>query len=90
MILLLLLPLAAGAQKTMTLDEAIMVALENNYSLKINRNDQAMAENNVTLAPFLPTVTGQTSILPVLPLTGSCLTDWECLLPTAASRSCWP
>jgi len=58
MILLLLLPLAAGAQKTMTLDEAIMVALENNYSLKISRNDQAMAENNVTLAPFLPTVTG--------------------------------
>lgn len=58
MILVLLLPLAAEAQKTMTLDEAIMVALENNYSLKISRNDQAMAENNVTLAPFLPTVTG--------------------------------
>ncbi len=58
MILVLLLPMAAGAQKTMTLDEAIMVALENNYSLKISRNDQTMAENNVTLAPFLPTVTG--------------------------------
>lgn len=58
LIFVFLLPLAAGAQKTITLDEAIMVALENNYSLKISRNDQAMAENNVTLAPFLPSVTG--------------------------------
>jgi outer membrane protein TolC len=55
-LLLLLLPLTAGAQKLMTLDEAIMQALENNYSLKISRNDQAIAENNVTLAPFLPTL----------------------------------
>lgn len=53
---MLLLPLTAGAQKLLTLDEAIMEALENNYSLKISRNDQAMAENNVTLAPFLPTL----------------------------------
>jgi len=57
-ILLLLMSLAAGAQKTMTLDEAIMVALENNYSLKISRNDEAIAENNVTVAPFLPTIIG--------------------------------
>lgn len=55
---MLLLPLTAGAQKLMTLDEAIMKALENNYSLKISRNDQAIAENNVTLAPFLPAVEG--------------------------------
>src|SRR5665647_924218 len=55
-LLMLLLPLTAGAQKLLTLDEAIMEALENNYSLKISRNDQAMAENNVTLAPFLPTL----------------------------------
>jgi len=53
---MLLLSLTAGAQKLKTLDEAIMEALENNYSLKISRNDQAMAENNVTLAPFLPTL----------------------------------
>jgi outer membrane protein len=57
-LLLLLLPLTAGAQKLMTLDEAIMQALNNNYSLKISRNDQAIAENNVTLAPFLPTLDG--------------------------------
>jgi outer membrane protein TolC len=42
----------------MNLDEAIMVALENNYSLKISRNDETISKNNVTLAPFLPTVTG--------------------------------
>lgn len=42
----------------MTLDGAIMQALKNNYSLKMSRNDQSIAENNVTLAPFLPTITG--------------------------------
>ncbi len=57
-ILLLSLSLAAGAQKLMTLDEAIMQALENNYSLKISRNDEVIAGNNVTPAPFLPTLTG--------------------------------
>ena len=31
---------ALQAQKTLTLDEAIMEALENNYSLKMTRNDQ--------------------------------------------------
>jgi len=57
-LLLLLTPLFAQAQKTMSLDEAIMQALENNYSLKITRNDETIAGNNVTLAPFLPTLTG--------------------------------
>ena len=42
----------------MNLDEAIVTALQNNYSLKISRNDEAIAGNNVTPAPFLPTVTG--------------------------------
>ena len=55
---MLLLPLTAEAQDMMTLDEAITQALQHNYSLKISRNDQAIAENNVTLAPFLPTVEG--------------------------------
>jgi outer membrane protein len=57
-VLLLLVPVVAQSQKAMTLDEAISVALENNYSLKISRNDQTIAENNVTLAPFLPSVAG--------------------------------
>ncbi|MCU0457895.1 MAG: TolC family protein [Bacteroidales bacterium] len=57
-LLLSALSLAAGAQKLMTLDEAILQALESNYSLKITRNDETIAGNNVTLAPFLPSVTG--------------------------------
>lgn len=56
--LLFVISLTAGAQDIMTLDEAIMQALGNNYSLKMTRNDLNIAENNVTLAPFLPTVTG--------------------------------
>ncbi len=56
--LLFVISLAAGAQDIMTLDEAIMQALGNNYSLKMTRNDLNIAENNVTLTPFLPTVTG--------------------------------
>jgi len=58
LVLLLLSPFALQAQKTMSLDEAIMQALENNYSLKITRNDETIADNNVSLSPFLPTVTG--------------------------------
>jgi outer membrane protein len=58
LILALLMPPGAQAQETMTLDEAIMKALQNNYSLKISRNNESIAGNNVTLAPFLPTVTG--------------------------------
>ncbi len=57
-ILSLFLTLTSQAQETMTLEEAITQALENNYSLKISRNDETIAENNVSLSPFLPTVTG--------------------------------
>jgi len=56
--LLFVISLTVAAQDRMTLDEAIMQALGNNYSLKMTRNDLNIAENNVTLAPFLPTVTG--------------------------------
>jgi len=55
---MLILQLSAASQNVMTLDEAIMQALDHNYSLKIDRNDQQIAENNVTISPFLPTVTG--------------------------------
>lgn len=58
MILLLASFPAVRAQKIMSLDEAIAQALEHNYSLKISRNDQAIAENNVTLNTFLPALTG--------------------------------
>jgi outer membrane protein TolC len=55
---LLIATLTLEAQKTMPLDKFIMQALENNYSLKISRNDESIAGNNVSLAPFLPTITG--------------------------------
>ena len=57
-IFLLLFTAVASAQEKITLEAAIMKALENNYSLKITRNDLSIAENNVTLAPFLPTLSG--------------------------------
>jgi outer membrane protein len=59
LIILLMISVAAvQAQRTMSLDEAITLALEKNYSLKISRNDQTIAGNNVTPAPFLPAITG--------------------------------
>lgn len=39
-----------------TLNQCIEQALEANYSIKMVRNEQLVAENNVTYAPFLPTV----------------------------------
>jgi hypothetical protein len=42
------------AQKTMSLDEAIMQALENNYSLKISRNDQTVAQQRSHSPSYLP------------------------------------
>lgn len=39
-----------------TLNQCIEQALEANYSIKMVRNEQMMAENNITYAPFLPVV----------------------------------
>ncbi len=57
-LIILLFSAAAAAQERLSLDEAIMVALEKNYSLKISRNEEAIAANNVSLSPFLPTISG--------------------------------
>jgi len=48
------------AQKTLTLQEAITIALKNNYDIKLVSNDLAMAQNNVNLgnAGILPSVAG--------------------------------
>ncbi len=50
----------AQAQGILTLDEAIKIALENNYSIKIAKSNQQIAENNNTRgnAGMLPVVTG--------------------------------
>ena len=50
------IPMLSGAQPRITLDSCIVRALESNYSIKIIRNQQQQAENNLNYAPFLPTV----------------------------------
>ncbi|MCC8173316.1 MAG: TolC family protein [Odoribacter sp.] len=49
-------PLHGNSQEIKTLEECIESALDANYSIKIVRNEEEIAENNVSLAPFLPTV----------------------------------
>jgi outer membrane protein TolC len=46
------------AQQVLSLDDALQIGLQNNYSVQIARNDAAISSNNVTLgnAGFLPTV----------------------------------
>lgn len=48
------------AQQLLTLDEALRIALENNYSIQIAKNDAAIARNNnaIGAAGMLPFVTG--------------------------------
>jgi outer membrane protein TolC len=46
-----------GEDKKLTLEECISKALESNYSIIISGNNLEITKNNVTLAPFLPTVT---------------------------------
>ena len=53
--LVFLFPREIVAQSEITLDSCIARALEANYSIKIIRNQQQQAENNVNYAPFLPT-----------------------------------
>ncbi|WP_207435811.1 TolC family protein [Sabulibacter ruber] len=50
----------AKAQEILTLENAVRIALERNYDIKLSANDERIAENNVTRgnAGMLPTVTG--------------------------------
>jgi len=41
----------------LSLEECIATALESNYSIMISENDLEITRNNVTLSPFLPSVT---------------------------------
>jgi outer membrane protein TolC len=58
-LLCFLLPLASSAQELMDLQECLRKGLENNYALRIVRNEEQISDNNVTLgnAGFLPSVT---------------------------------
>jgi outer membrane protein TolC len=51
------------AQEILTLDEAVKIALENNYSIKIAKSNQKIATNNNTRgnAGMLPVITGSAS-----------------------------
>ena len=43
--------------QSLSLQECITAAMEKNYSVKISKNNLSIAENNVNLAPFLPSIT---------------------------------
>lgn len=43
--------------QNISLQECVAKAMENNFSVKISKNNLSIAENNVTLAPFLPNLT---------------------------------
>lgn len=62
-IVLFFAPFYGMAQLPLTLDEAIAIALENNYDIRLVAKDVAIAANNVSVgnAGMLPTVTGDVS-----------------------------
>lgn len=58
LIILLILPLALLSQEKLTLNDAINIALRNNYQIIISRNESEIAGNNLSIgnAGFLPTI----------------------------------
>lgn len=52
----LLAAMPASAQSAKTLIQCIEQALESNYSVKMTRNREQMADNDANYSPFLPTV----------------------------------
>ena len=56
--------ISAGAQRMLTLDEAIAIALKNNYSIQLSRNDSMMAQlnNSYRDAALYPTLNANTGI----------------------------
>ncbi len=58
LLLFFLVPAIASSQKMMDLRECLRTGLENNYDLRITRNEERISDNNVTLgnAGFLPDI----------------------------------
>ncbi|WP_257670535.1 TolC family protein [Parapedobacter tibetensis] len=58
-----IIPFYGTAQQEFTLEEAVAIALENNYDIRLVSKDVAIAENNVSIgnAGMLPVVTGDVS-----------------------------
>lgn len=62
-ILILLLAGNLQAQERLSLEQAVQLALENNFDIKLNKNDVEQAKNNVSRANagMLPVITGNFS-----------------------------
>lgn len=60
LLIILLFSSITQAQEKLSLEQAVQIALENNYDIKLNKNDVEIAKNNVNgaLAGMLPNVTG--------------------------------
>ena len=58
MIAMMLTNIIAIGQDTLTLSDAVKIGMENNFSIRIARNDVSIADNNNTLGNtgFLPKV----------------------------------
>jgi outer membrane protein TolC len=56
--------MTSSAQKVLPVSEAVALALENNYGIKIVDNNKKIAENNASLlnSGYLPTVTGTSGV----------------------------
>ena len=60
LLLIAFLSISVKAQEVLTVSEAIELALENNYGIKIASNNNRIAENNTSVlnSGYLPTLTG--------------------------------
>jgi outer membrane protein len=56
--------ISAGAQRMLTLDEAIAIALKNNFDIQLSKNDSMVAQlnNSYRNAAFYPTLNASTGI----------------------------
>jgi outer membrane protein len=61
---LLIISVTASAQRMLTLDEAIAIALKNNYAIQLSKNDSIVAQlnNSYRNAAFYPTLNANTGI----------------------------
>ena len=61
-ILVFLVPIMHGtqAQEKLSLEDAVKIALQNNYDIKLSKNYEEISKNNVTVgnAGMLPVITG--------------------------------
>ncbi len=55
--ILSLLHISTRGQENVKLQDCIAIALKDNYSVTISSNELSISKNNISLAPFLPTVT---------------------------------